>query len=145
VGYFDEKVPEIFAVLARFLEERALKTSGIFTAKVYKTELDALHALIEKDRALAKDTDVFAAANLLDVMLNTLSEPAIPTQMFESVKLALVQSNDKDKIKCLRRLFATLPPGNRALVVRMSHLVYELRNKQKHNKVDQEVIDQVFR
>lgn len=48
------------------------------------------------------------------------------------------------KIRFLRRIFQTVPPGNRALLARVALLVSNLRSKQKYNKVDQECVDSVF-
>jgi hypothetical protein len=147
VGPFDESVPDVLDVLMRFVEEKAVKSAGIFAVKVPKTEMDELMGRLERDgRAcvLGKETSVFAGAHLLDVMLNSVSQSAVPGEFLETVRLALVQSSERDRVRCLRRLFATLPPGNRVLLVRLAALVAALRGKQKYNKVDQACVDAVF-
>ncbi len=147
MGPFDEALPDALDVLIRFVEEKAVRSPGVFAVKVPKSELDELASRVERDgRAcvLGKETSVFAAAHLLDVLLNSMSGSAVPCEYFETVRLALVQSSDKDRIKCLRRVVVALPPGNRLLLTRLSALVAALRGKQKYNKVDQACVDAVF-
>ena len=147
VAPFDEGVPDVLDLLLRFVEEKAVKSAGIFTVRVPKNEMDDLMGRLEREgRAcvLGKETSVFAAAHLLDVLLNSISESAVPAEFHETVRLALVQSSERDRVRCLRRLFASLPPGNRTLLARLAAVVAALRSKQKYNKVDQACIDAVF-
>lgn len=171
---FEDAVPEVFDVLATFLEEKGVKSSGLFTVKVPKSEIDELMARIEKGGrtcVLGKESSVYAAANLLDVMINTLGDSVVPVEFHDVINMSLLQvynlpsvqqqqhppssptsisiassssPSDRDRIRCLRRCMQCLPPGNRAMMYRMSTLLQALRSKQRHNKVDQAVIDSVF-
>jgi hypothetical protein len=42
---------------------------------------------------LGKEVSIYAAANLLDVLLNALPDPVIPVQLFLSVSMATVQAS----------------------------------------------------
>ena len=138
---FDGSVPKVVQVLCKFIETHGLKTAGLFGTVI---SFDALSAKIEAETPLDKSDSMLSAASMLDVQLNAMSSPAIPVQFFDACKLAVVQSNDKDKLRCLRRLLMVLPPGNRSLVLRLVSFIAALKSKQKHNKIDRLQINLVF-
>ncbi len=134
VGPFEEALPEALDVLIRFVELNALKSADLFHVKASKSEVEELMARIDKEGRsvlLGKETSVYAAANLLDLLLNAMASPVVPCELFETIRLALVQSSDRDRVRCLRRIVVTLPPGNRSLLTRLVSLLAGLRSKQR--------------
>jgi hypothetical protein len=130
---FDEAIPDSLDVLIRFLELNALRSADLFVVKASKQEVDDLMIKLEKGRTviLGKETSVYAAANLLDLLLNAMSQPVLPCEYFQTIRLALVQTSERDRVRCMRRIVATLPPGNRALLVRIATLLAAFRGKQR--------------
>eukprot|EP01125_Pyxidicula_operculata_P006594 TRINITY_DN2275_c0_g1_i3.p1 TRINITY_DN2275_c0_g1~~TRINITY_DN2275_c0_g1_i3.p1 ORF type:complete len:934 (-),score=292.68 TRINITY_DN2275_c0_g1_i3:894-3695(-) len=138
-----DRILPFLAQSIKYLEEKALTTTGLFRVSPPKPALDAIRQKIDKGIPvdLDKEADeVHIVSGLIKLFLRELPQPLLTFELYKEWMEVLDAPTVREQVENIKPIVAALPEANRILLERLTYLCTRILEYEADNKMTVENI-----